>query len=94
MGAADFALGPVREVAVIGAPGAPDTEALLAEARRAYRPNQVLAARAPDDQQAAARVPLLADRPMVGGRATAYVCERFVCKQPVSDPEALAAQLS
>jgi len=94
MGAADLAIGPVREVAVIGALDAADTTALLAEARRGYRPNQVLAARAPDDDGAAARVPLLAGRPAVGGRATAYVCERFACKQPVTDPEALAAQLA
>jgi len=93
MGAADLAIGPVREVAIIGSPDAADTAALLAEARRGYRPNQVLAARAPDDAEAAARVPLLADRPAAGGRATAYVCERFACKQPVTDPEALAAQL-
>ncbi|MGQ0804617.1 MAG: thioredoxin domain-containing protein [Actinomycetota bacterium] len=37
--------------------------------------------------------PLLADRPLVDGRATAYVCERFACKQPVTDPAALRAQL-
>jgi uncharacterized protein YyaL (SSP411 family) len=32
---------------------------------------------------------LLRDRPQNDGRATAYVCERFVCKQPVTDPEQL-----
>jgi uncharacterized protein YyaL (SSP411 family) len=37
--------------------------------------------------------PLLADRPLVDGHATAYVCERFACKQPVTDPAALRAQL-
>jgi uncharacterized protein YyaL (SSP411 family) len=29
----------------------------------------------------------------VGGKATAYVCERFVCKQPVTQASELAAQL-
>ncbi|HUF84911.1 MAG TPA: thioredoxin domain-containing protein [Acidimicrobiia bacterium] len=37
--------------------------------------------------------PLLANRPLVDGRATAYVCERFACQQPVTDPAALRAQL-
>ena len=27
------------------------------------------------------------------GRATAYVCERFVCQRPVTNPDELAAQL-
>jgi uncharacterized protein len=39
-------------------------------------------------------VPLLADRPALEGRATAYVCEHFVCQLPVTEPEALAAQLA
>ncbi|WKV16486.1 thioredoxin domain-containing protein [Janibacter limosus] len=38
--------------------------------------------------------PLLADRPLVDGRAAAYVCRGFVCDRPVTDPEALAAQLA
>jgi uncharacterized protein len=93
LGAADFALGRVREVAVVGRPGADDTGALLAQAFRAYQPNRVLAAADPDDEAAAAAVPLLAGRPTVGGRATAYVCEHFVCQRPVTEPAELAAQL-
>jgi uncharacterized protein YyaL (SSP411 family) len=49
---------------------------------------------APGDRDAAAEVPLLADRTALGGRATAYVCEHFVCQLPVTEPEALAAQLA
>jgi uncharacterized protein len=93
LGAADFALSKVREVAIVGDPGSPDTAALLAEARRRYRPNQVVALAAPDDEEAARAVPLLADRPPVDGRAAAYVCEHFVCHQPVTEPAALARQL-
>jgi uncharacterized protein YyaL (SSP411 family) len=37
--------------------------------------------------------PLLADRPLVQGRPTAYVCQHFACQMPVTAPEALAAQL-
>jgi uncharacterized protein YyaL (SSP411 family) len=36
---------------------------------------------------------LLADRPTVDGRATAYVCERYACQLPVTEPDALRAQL-
>jgi uncharacterized protein YyaL (SSP411 family) len=93
LGVADFALARVREVAIVGEPAAADTAALLAEVRRRFRPNQVLALAAPGDSEAAAAVPLLADRPTVDGRATAYVCEHFACQRPVTDPAALAEQL-
>ena len=39
-------------------------------------------------------LPLLLDRGMVDGRPTAYVCRNYVCQLPVTDPEALAAQLA
>jgi uncharacterized protein YyaL (SSP411 family) len=38
-------------------------------------------------------VPLLADRPMLGGAPTAYLCRGFVCDRPVTDPAELAALL-
>ena len=49
---------------------------------------------APDDTTAQAEVPLLAGRPALEGRATAYVCEHFVCQRPVTEPADLAAQLA
>jgi uncharacterized protein len=94
LGAIDFALGRVREVAVVGDPGAGDTDALLAQVWRTYQPNRVVAMAAPGDRDAVAEVPLLAERTATGGRATAYVCEHFVCQRPVTEPEELAAQLA
>jgi hypothetical protein len=38
-------------------------------------------------------VPLLADRPLVGGAPAAYVCRGFVCSAPVTDVSALSAAL-
>jgi uncharacterized protein YyaL (SSP411 family) len=59
--------------------------------RRQLRPHLVLAARIGEDTQDV--VPLLAGRRAIDGRATAYVCEHFVCQAPVSSPEELAAAL-
>ena len=39
-------------------------------------------------------VALLADRPQVEGRPTAYVCRGFVCDRPTTDPAELTAQLA
>ena len=61
--------------------------ALLAEARRLAPGGTVVVAGEPD----APGVPLLADRPLVGGGAAAYVCRGFVCDCPVTTPAALAA---
>jgi uncharacterized protein len=85
LGAADFYLAPVKEVAIVGPE--PSAGELRRVVRGAYRPHLVLAAGAADG------VPLLQGREPVGGRAAAYVCERFVCQAPVTTPEELAAAL-
>jgi len=90
LSAADFALAPVVELAVVGPPGAAETERLLAPARQGYRPNQVVAVAS---DPAASAVPLLGDRFALRGRPTAFVCRGFACRQPVDEPEALAALL-
>jgi uncharacterized protein YyaL (SSP411 family) len=93
LGALDLYLSAAREVAVVGDPASDATKRLVEEVWRRFLPNAVLAVGAPDDKDAAAVVPLLADREPVDGRPAAYVCERFVCQRPVTDPADLAAQL-
>ncbi|MFF5291420.1 thioredoxin domain-containing protein [Paractinoplanes globisporus] len=62
---------------------------LVALAHRHAPPGAVIVAGEPDRPG----VPLLADRPLLEGRATAYVCRGFVCDRPVNAPEALVARL-
>ena len=57
--------------------------------RARWRPNLVLAVGAPNNADAGETVPLLADRTSIGDKATAYVCQRFVCRLPVTEPSAL-----
>jgi uncharacterized protein len=89
----DFLLSTPKEVAIVGRDSA-DIEPLLREVWRRYLPNKVVAPVFVDSSQAAPQLPLLQDRPMVDHRATAYVCEHYTCKQPVTDPASLAAQLA
>ncbi|MGH2947632.1 MAG: thioredoxin domain-containing protein [Solirubrobacteraceae bacterium] len=82
--AIDFHLADVREVALVGDDRAP----LERVVREAFRPHLVLAGGAPDG------VPLLEGREPVDGRAAAYVCERFACRRPVTEPDELRALLA
>jgi uncharacterized protein YyaL (SSP411 family) len=93
LGALDFHLAVPREVAVAGVPGEPRTDALLEVLSRAYLPNVVVALARPDDAAGAAAIPLLQGREMVEGKAAAYVCERFACRLPVTEPRSLAREL-
>ncbi|HSE03696.1 MAG TPA: thioredoxin domain-containing protein, partial [Methylomirabilota bacterium] len=93
LSALDFHLGPVAEVALVWPPGGERAVAPLAETVfHRYQPNRVVVGAAAGSP-AAAGMPLLADRGAVEGRPTAYVCRRYVCELPVTDPTALARQL-
>ena len=87
----DVALAPGVEIAIVGDPADPATEALLAVATDGFRPNQVLAVAA---DPSASAVPLMLDRVAIDGRPTAYVCRGFVCRLPVTDPDALRSELA
>ena len=92
--AVDLYVSRAAEIAIVGNPADAATRELLDVAWKPYRPNVVIAAAAEGDADAARAVPLLAERTARDGAPTAYVCERFTCKQPVTDPVELAGQLS
>jgi len=77
--ALDLHLAPQREIAIVG-----DVRSDVAHAALAgFAPRTVIAVGPSDD------VPLLAGKGLVGGRAAVYVCERFACRAPATDPEEL-----
>jgi len=69
---------PPRELAIVGPVNAPVARAALAP----FQPNTVVAV-GPSDE-----VPLLAGKTFVDDQAAVYVCERFTCLAPVTDPAA------
>ncbi|GCE27114.1 thioredoxin domain-containing protein [Dictyobacter alpinus] len=91
--AADFALSPVKELAIIGSSEQAETQGLLDSINARYLPNSVLAYARAEDTQASQSIALLADRPLKDQHATAYVCQNFVCQAPVTTPAALEALL-
>ena len=79
LSALDLYLSAPRELAVIGAP---DDEVARA-ALTGFDPNSVVAF-GPSEE-----VPLLAGKGFVDGRPAVYVCERFACRAPVTEPARL-----
>jgi uncharacterized protein YyaL (SSP411 family) len=77
--ALDLWLAPPQEIAVVGGVDSPVARAALTP----FRPRAVAAVGPADD------VPLLAGKGLVDGKPAVYVCERFACQAPVTDPAAL-----
>ena len=91
LSAADFAVGPTREVAILGDQNDAGIQDLLRTLWKNYRPRQVTAISAyPPEPGSPA---LLVDRPLLNNQPTVYVCQGFVCLQPVNSPDEMEAQL-
>jgi uncharacterized protein len=86
--ALDFYLGSPKEIAIVGDPHAEATRALLHVVFRRYFPNKVVACGTKGGSC------LLENRPQVDGVPTAYVCENYTCKMPVTAPIELEKLLS
>jgi hypothetical protein len=86
LAALDFYLSTPKEIAIVGERG---RDKLLAVVTQRYMPNRVLAGSLSGTDEVA----LLRDRRPQDGSATAYVCERYVCRSPTTDPHELARQL-
>jgi uncharacterized protein len=78
-----------REVAVVGPQDDAARAALHAVALASTAPGLVISVGLPG----AEGVPLLADRTLIDGRPTAYVCRDFACALPTIDQYVLAGQL-
>jgi uncharacterized protein YyaL (SSP411 family) len=91
LSALDFYLASPKEIAILGDPAEAATQALLHTVYASYMPNKVVVLAV--NLESAPPLPLLADRPLLEGKPTAYVCEHFACKAPVNTPEELAEQL-
>lgn len=94
IGALDFAISQGREIAIIGDSQQPGARALLEVINSRYLPNSVLACASLEDNESIQSIPLLADRTMKDGKATAYVCQNFACLAPINTPEELGHLLS
>jgi hypothetical protein len=89
--ALDFALAPVKEVAILGPLQDPRTKKLFDVLWKKFRPHMVSAIS--DSPPSKDSPPLLMNRDLQNGLPTAYVCRSFVCQRPVNDPQEFSDQL-
>jgi uncharacterized protein YyaL (SSP411 family) len=89
--ALEMHLSAPQEIAIVGPDDHPETPLLVAAARSGFHPNAVYAfgdGRSPDD------LPLLEGKSLVDGLPAVYICERFACRAPLTDPAAVAEALA
>ncbi|UCG32238.1 MAG: thioredoxin domain-containing protein [Phycisphaerales bacterium] len=93
---ADFQMSRPKEVAVVGPADAESTREMLRALHERFVPHKVIVLLDPAAREGIwlkDHVPLLEGKTMLDGQPTAYVCEDYSCRAPVTAAGALAAQL-
>lgn len=94
LAAAIFAQSPPLHVVIVGSVDSQDTQSLLNEVNRTFLPNKILILTDGEENELTRRLPFIAGMTKMEGKATAYVCRDFACRQPVTLVEDLQVQLS
>ncbi|MEP4079107.1 thioredoxin domain-containing protein [Haloferula sp.] len=83
------------QIVIAGEPGAADTKALIKLARTHAKPNQVIVIADGGDAQKflASHAEFFESIKTIDGKATAYICENFVCQLPSNDPAVVEEML-
>ncbi len=89
--AVDYYIGPRQEIVIAGRRNAEDTERMLRFIAGRFIPTAVtmLHADGPAGREIEAIVPFIENQTPINGAATAYVCENYICNQPVNDIDKL-----
>jgi len=91
--AVDLQLGPTYEMVLAGDLQEKTCQSVLADLRRRFLPNKVLAFAAEGAKPSAALADLLQGKSRLGGAPTLYVCEGFTCQAPAQGDEEIAHTL-
>ena len=93
LSALDLFLSSPYEIAIVGAPEAEETRAMIDVIFKPYLPNKVVAFAPEADSRASREIKLLEGRGRIDGRTAAYVCRNFYCEAPQTRVEGLADAL-
>jgi hypothetical protein len=83
--ALDYALGPTREIALVGNADDPGINEMLRTIRSRFLPNKAVVLVL--GQEIARISPFTKDLVQLEGKATAYICRDHVCQLPTTSPE-------
>ena len=99
LSALDVALGPTREVVIVGHPDGPDTKRLLTALRQRFRPTTVVLLKTLDadptldDPTLDEIAPFTRDMTADSDATTIYVCRGHQCERPTTDVDRALAML-
>ena len=85
--ALDFRLGPTQEIIIAGKADMQDVKNMLKLIRGRFLPNSVMLLHEPHKENSALynTVPFIKNQTAIDSKATAYLCENYVCKKPVNN---------
>jgi len=94
--AVDFALGPSKEIVIVGDFGGEATQKMIEIVHTAFLPNRVMMYRGRGEEAArlAALAPFTEGLPTGDGQPTVYMCENYACRNPITDLDELRAMLT
>jgi uncharacterized protein YyaL (SSP411 family) len=95
LAALDFSIGPTQEIVIAGDPQTADTKQMLKLLHRRFLPRAVVLLHASGEAGEAVEkeVPFLKGQVAIDGKATAYVCQNYVCSKPANSVRELQTLL-
>ena len=94
--AVDFWLGPTQEIVIAGNADTADTKQMLKLVHSKFLPNAVILLHEQGKKGTVIEqiVPFVKNQIVIDGKATAYVCENYICNRPVNNIENFEKMLS
>lgn len=93
--ALDFMIGPTHEIVIAGEPSLKMTKDMVKAVRSRFMPNKVVLLRppGPEGRRLAKLSPFIDQMVSKDNQPTAYVCQQYTCKIPVTDVNQLESTL-
>ncbi|MBN1457315.1 MAG: thioredoxin domain-containing protein, partial [Sedimentisphaerales bacterium] len=83
--AVDFYLGPKQEIIIAGNAQNKDTKEMIGLVRKKFLPNAVILLHDKDQDGIEKIIPFIKNQNTINNKATAFVCENYICNRPIND---------